>query len=133
MKISRRLRFLAAFVAMTGVLLSQLALAAYACPGPQAMTLAVPQLEAGTTDMPCCGDGVADPQPALCAAHCQQGNQSLDKPAAPALPVLMPAAILPGLAAPDAARDPDPPGEQRSLLARQTAPSVALRHCCLRI
>ncbi len=132
MKLSRRLRFLVAFLALTGVLLSQLALSAYACPGPQAMALAALDLEPGS-DMPCCGGGESDPQPALCAAHCQQGDQSLDKPAAPALPALVPVAILPGFAAADIAGDSHPPGEQRSLLARKTAPSVALAHCCLRI
>ncbi|MEP7260437.1 MAG: hypothetical protein ABI669_04545 [Usitatibacter sp.] len=132
MKLSRRLRFLAAFLALTGVLLSQLAVSAYACPGQQSMALAALDLEPGT-DMPCCGDGVPDSQPALCAAHCQQGDQSLDKPAAPALPALVPIAILPGLAAANVAGNSVAPGEQRSLLARKTAPSVALRHCCLRI
>ena len=131
MKLSRRLRSLAAFLALMGVLLSQLALAAYACPGPQAMAMAAMQLEAAS-DSPCCGDGT-DPQPALCAAHCQQGDQLLDKPAAPTLPAITLVAILPGLAVLEVAPAAAPPGEQRSLLARTTAPSVAVRHCCLRI
>ena len=43
MKLSRRLRSLAAFLALVGVLFSQLALATYACPGAQEMALAAEQ------------------------------------------------------------------------------------------
>ena len=132
MKLSRRLRSLAAFLALVGVLFSQLALATYACPGPQAMALAAITLEANQI-APCCGDGVPVPQPALCAAHCQQADQFLDKSAAPALPAITWAAILPGLLAPVDPPAAAPSGEQRSLLARATAPSLALRHCCLRV
>ena len=131
MKLSRRLRSLAAFLALVGVLFSQLAVAAYACPGPQAMAVVAIQLEAGA-DMPCCGAGVPDPQPVLCAAHCQQGDQVLDKPAAQAMPAIT-LAILPGLAAPGVVPAATAPGEQRSLLARATAPSLAVRHCCFRV
>ena len=71
-------------------------------------------------------------QPALCHAHAQQGDQSLDKPAVP----LPQPAVLQGLAS-DWGADPGIPhgstGDQRSLLARATVPPVALRHCCLRI
>ena len=130
MKLSRRLRSAAAFLALSGVLFAQLAVAAYACPGPEAMTFAAAQAGPGA-DLPCCGDGVPDPQPALCAAHCQQGDQSLDKPAAPNLPA---AAIATGLAAPSLVADAaPPPGRQPSLLSRSTEPALALRHCCLRI
>lgn len=132
MKLSRRLRTLAAFLAFVGVLMSQLALAAYACPGAQAMSLAAVELEA-SSETPCHRDVVPQPQSALCAAHCQQGDQSLDKPAAPAVPALVLVAILPGPAVSAVASAGSPPGEQRSLLARATAPSLAVRHCCFRV
>ena len=133
MKLSRRLRSLAAFLTLVGVLMSQLALAAYACPGAQAMAPAAVEFEAGG-EMPCHGDVVPPPQSALCAAHCQQGDQALDKPAAAAaVPALMLVAIVPGPAVPVVATAGSPPGEQRSLLARATAPSLAVRHCCFRV
>ena len=132
MKLSRRLRSLAAFLALLGVLFSQLALASYACPGPQAMALAAITLDENQ-GVPSCPEGVSEPRPALCAAHCQQGDQSLDKPAALVLPAIPLVAILPGLFAPIEPPAAAPPGEQRSLLARATAPSLAVRHCCLRV
>jgi hypothetical protein len=129
---SRRIRALIAFLAVMGVLFAQIAVAAYACPGAQEMALAAVGMEAGA-EMPPCGEGMAEPQPTLCSAHCQQGDQSLDKPAAPAVPAIAWVAIPPGAAAPDVALAASLPGEQRSLLARATAPSVALRNCSLRI
>ena len=132
MKLSRRLRSLAAFLALVGVLFSQLALATYACPGAQAMAMAAVAVEASKA-APDCGEGMAESRPALCAAHCQQADQRLDKPAAPAVPAIAWVAILPGLAVLEVAPDAAPPGEQRSLLARATAPSLAVRHCCLRV
>lgn len=132
MTLSRRLRLCAASLALASLVFSQLAVAAYACPGPQAMAMAAIALEEGR-DAPCCGDGVPVPQPVLCAAHCQQGDQLLDKPAAPTLPAIAWVAILPALAAPDVAPAAAPSGEQRSLLARATAPSLAVRHCCFRV
>ena len=130
MKLSRRLRSLAACLALFGVLFAQVAVASHACPGPEAMAVAA--MDPAQEPMPCCGgDGTSDPQPALCAAHCQQGDQSLDKPATPLLPV---AAIASRLAAADLSpAAAPPPGRQLSLLSRSTEPPLALRHCCLRI
>lgn len=132
MKLSRQLRSLAAFLALVGALFSQLALATYVCPGAQAMAMAALTVEASQAPSDC-GEGMAEPKPALCAAHCQQADQSLDKPAALAVPAMTWVAILPGLAVLEVAPDAPPPGEQRSLIARATAPSLAVRHCCLRV
>lgn len=123
----RPIRFLAAWLALSAVLFSQLALAAYACPflaTPVEMTVPMPE---GCEGMP-----LDQEQPTLCRAHAQQGDQSLDKP----LVSLPQAVLLQGLAGDwqaDPGMDPGTPGEQRSLLARATAPPLALRHCCLRI
>jgi hypothetical protein len=71
-------------------------------------------------------------QPTLCRAHGQQGDQSLDKP----LVSLPQPALLQGLVSDwgiGSGLAPGIPGELRSLLARATAPPVALRNCCLRI
>ena len=132
MKLSRRPRSIAAFLALVGVLFSQLALATYACPGAQAMAMAAVMVQASPA-APDCGEGVAEPKPALCAAHCQQADQALDKPAAPAVPAISWVAMLPGLTVLEVAPDVAPPGEQLSLLARATAPPLAVRHCCLRV
>lgn len=132
MKLSRRIRSLTALLAVMGVLFTQIAVAAYACPGTQAMMLAAIGMEMDA-NLPCCGGDVAEPQSALCSAHCQQGDQSLDKPAAPDVPAIQWAAIPPGAVAPHVVPAAGPPGEQRSLLGRLTAPSVRLRNCCLRV
>ena len=127
MKLSRRLRGIAAVFALLGVLFSQLAIAAYACPlpdGPAAQAMGAP--EGG---MPCCDEASPAPDGALCSAHCQQGDQSLDKPAPPA-PGALPSAVGLRIAVFDAAAPPaGPPGALPSLLTRATAPPLAVRHC----
>lgn len=131
MKLSRRIRSLTALLAVIGVFFAQIAVAAYACPGAQAMMLAAIGTER-EANMPCCEGGVAEALPALCSIHCQQGDQSLDKPAPPDVPAIQWTAIPPGALVPHVPAA-GPPGEQRSLLARATAPPVALRNCCLRV
>lgn len=107
----RRRRRVAAFVAILGLLFAGLAVAAYACLG--------------------CGEAM-EGRSALCHQHCEQGDQSLDKPAAPH--VAPAAASHVRVAFADFARDAGAPtGEQLSLLARTTAPPIAVRNCCLRI
>jgi hypothetical protein len=121
----RPTRFLAAWLALFAVLFSQLAVASYACPfmaAPVEMTAPMD----GCDGMPIDRD-----QPALCHAHGQQGDQSLDKP----LLTLPQPALLQGLVSDwglDSGLAPGTPAGLRSLLARATAPPVALRHCCLR-
>lgn len=122
----RPIRFLAAWLALCAVLFSQLAVASYACP-----FLAAPVEMTAPMDG-CDGMPMDQDQPALCHAHGQQGDQSLDKP----LVSLPQPTLLQGLASDwvlDAGIAPGNPGELLSLLARATAPPVALRHCCLRI
>lgn len=123
----RPIRILAAWLALGVVLFSQLAVASYACPflaPPVEMTA---PMVGGCDGMPMDQD-----QPALCHAHGLQGDQSLDKPL-----VSMPQpALLQGLVSDwglESGLAPGIPGELRSLLARATAPPVALRNCCLRI
>lgn len=67
---------------MAAVLLcTQLAVSAFACPGPQAMS---------PVAMPGCPDMAGDTSTpsALCAAHCQQGQQS-DQAQVPAVPAVV--------------------------------------------
>lgn len=98
-------RATAALVALLCVLFAQLAVAAYACPMP--------------AQADCCM-AMDESEPALCQAHCQQGDQSFDKPiSAVALP--MPA--FQRVAAPQAA--PPPPSHPPPRISR----SVAVLHC----
>jgi hypothetical protein len=122
-----RLRF-AALLAIAGVLFSQLAVSAYACAGAasmQAMAVAAGEMP-GCDEMPAAGE-----RSAICQAHCEQGNQSLDKAgvtvtaAAMASPCAAVEWVMPreGPAAP----------AQASLLERPTGPPLAVRHCRFRI
>jgi hypothetical protein len=123
----RPIRVLAAWLALVAVLFAQLAVASYACPYMAAPAQMTAPMEGGCDGMPMDAD-----QPALCHAHGQQGDQSLDKP----LVAFPQPALLQGLATEwvaDSAIDPGSSGELPSLLARAPAPPVALRHCCLRI
>jgi hypothetical protein len=106
------------------LLCTQLAVSAFACPGPQAMTAVA---------MPGCPDmavEAASPS-ALCAAHCQQGQQS-DQTQVPALPAVVLARLytLP---------EPVEPGVPAlRVTAPQSAfaaadPPHAILHCCFRI
>lgn len=113
MKPGRRIRSAFALLALLGVLLAQLGLAAYACPFLKA---------------PAHCDGmvmVDEAEPALCQAHSQQGDQSLDKPLAPAVPAPVFEAGLAVTHLPAPSPPPDPP----SLLHRPIGPSAEVRHC----
>lgn len=124
---TRRFRSFAALLALVGVLFSQLALAAYACPMEslaQAAAMAEMDGEGG-----CCGQSVDGNNPVLCQAHCQQGKQTLDKPSF-SVPDPGPATSVLPIAA--EARPPDLSGALPLLLARETVPSLAVRLCCFR-
>jgi hypothetical protein len=116
-----------ALFALVAVLFSQLAVAAYACPGADGMFgAALVQQEAP----PCHEQAPQDEPSALCNAHCQQGSQSLAERAAslPAVAfVALPScAFLPPVSALEAAPGRD---TQASLLERPTGPPLAVRHC----
>ena len=127
MRSHRFLRLLPAILAMVGVLFAQLGVAAHACAMPADESI-VMESETGS---PCGGMVIDHGQPALCQAHCQQGDQSLDKPLTP---LLGPVTGLGAWAIDVAFATPPepPPREQPSLLARATGPSVAVRHCRFR-
>ena len=120
------------------VLLAQLAVSAYACPGLPAapgMTMASGAGAAAPGNaMPDCEGMTATMDPAfaaLCAAHCQHGQQS-DHAATLAVPVPLltalyqtPRALEPGVA-------PRPAAAVTSALAAAFPPHAIL-HCCFRI
>jgi hypothetical protein len=129
MKISRRLRSLAAFLALVSVLFAQLAIAAYACPGAASMAIAAEAHEMPGCDMSPAADGPS----ALCQAHCLQADQSTTQPllavAGMAMIVESPFAAF----APAARVEAAGARASQPFLERPTEPELALRHCRLRI
>lgn len=128
-------RFLAALIALFGLLFMQLAVASYACPGlgaGVASELVVESSDAARS-MPACEQPDSE-QPALCHAHCEDGKSSPGKHESPAV---SPAAVIvaavshvyePAFAGTVPGAEPSP-----SLLRRTTAPPISIRHCCFRI
>jgi hypothetical protein len=118
-------RSCAALFAILGLLFAQLSVAAFACPGPEAM-VAVPAME-----MPGCDMAPAErDQSPLCQAHCVQGDSSIQKPLAAVAGM---AAICEHPASPLVERivllDRGNAGRQHSLLERPTGPPLAVLHC----
>ncbi len=128
----RRHRLATVFVALCSLLFMQLAVAGYSCPGFESRVREVAAMaQAG---MPCAQEmsmALDDEQPALCKAHCEPVQAGTDHPAI----------VLPALAADNGLFQPLPPAAalprrsapQASLLARATAPPLAIRHCCFRL
>lgn len=132
MKIYRRSLF--AWIALLGIIFSQLAVAAYACPvlNP-ASASAQMESQRDMAGMPCAemDRGNDAGQTALCVQHCDQGSQTVGSAQAadfqPALVLLL---IVPPLSL------SEPAGEthmQASLLARTTSPPPLWRSGRLRI
>jgi hypothetical protein len=125
-RLTRPSRFLAALVTLFCLLFTQLAVAAYACPGWGTMTVVADSgAMAGCEEMELAQSG-------LCVAHCEAGHQSFDTPGAPLVQPFVAAALSVVLATdtgqfrPPALPDPDQ-------LTRTTAPPLAIRNCCFRI
>ena len=133
-------------VVVGAVLLAQWAVSAYACPGlpssAAAMTLpAVGSMDADTAldaaavqQVVPCEDmmGAMDPSFAnLCAAHCQQGQQS-DHAASLTVPAALLTALYATLPAPDISIAPRPAADTASARAAAEPPHAIL-HCCFRI
>ena len=125
-----RLRFIAATVALLSVLFAQVAVAAYACPGVEAMA----RTAVAMADMPDCDMPNPGERSPICLAHCQQGDQSLDKPA----PSLQGLAVAWGHPVALEVRAnvegaSGPPGARDFLLERPIEPHATARHCRLHI
>jgi hypothetical protein len=132
MKPPRAIRLIAAVLAVISLLFTQLALASYACPEVAREQVAMTAVDSAMLAMDNC-TGMDMEQPSLCDALLHPHHQSLDKPSTPQVPPFL--AIGPGLvihavdiSAPAALLAPN-----RVLLARSTAPPLAIRHCCFRI
>lgn len=123
----------AAWFALLGIFFCQLVVSAYACPVLISPAAAQQMKVMDMAGMPCAdtGMGVDVEQPALCAQHCDQGNQTVGtaqaldfQPALVLLLVLQVAAVeaMPGLL-----------GAQAPLLARSASPPPLWRTGRLRI
>ena len=136
MKVFRRSLY--AWVALLGIVFSQLAVSAYACPGLNALNpsknTAKVMAENKRVGMTCAEMGMADAdmeQPALCLQHCDQGSQTVGSAQPldfnPALVLFL---IVPTLAQTAAASEPF---LQAQPLARSTYPPPLWRTGRLRI
>lgn len=135
MKLRRPTRFLAALVALFGMLFMQLAVAGYVCETTPADTIvsAEQEMQSGSSmsGMPDCG-GLDQEQPGLCNAHAQTGDQSLDKPSSPGVAQFVPAALTAVSEPSHLALAPTLPQHQPPALARSIAPPLSISNCCFR-
>ena len=119
------------------LLLAQLAVAAYACPGLAAKAPAAAMASAdGAMDarMPDCDDmvGAMDPESAnLCAEHCKRGQQS-DHASTLTVPVAMLTALYTTTPAMPGKAPPRPAAATLSALVAASPPHAIL-HCVYRI
>ena len=140
----RRHRLLTVLFALCNLLFMQLAVAGYSCPGVESRMQEMQEMQdveaMARAGMPCAESmalavamamATDDVQPNLCQAHCQSAQAAGDNPA-PQVPV---AAVDHGafLMSSAAVASPMRSAPQASLLARATAPPLAIRNCCLRI
>ena len=128
----RRHRFFTVLFAVCSLLFMQFAVAGYSCPGLESRF----QNSASMTQeaMPCAESMPTardDVQPNLCKAHCEPVQTGSDQGA-----VQVPALAANGgllVVAPVVLALPQRFAPQPSLLARTTAPPLAIRNCCFRL
>jgi hypothetical protein len=115
------------------LLLAQLAVSAHACPRLSAAAQRHMPMAAVAATPHC--DGMAGPRDAdlanLCAAHCQQGQQS-DQAATLAVPAALLNALYVIALAPEPAAAPRPAVDAANARAAASPPHAIL-HCCFRI
>jgi hypothetical protein len=135
MFLPRLLRKSSAVLAIGAILFAQIAIAAHACAAFAQGGMPAPAAMGAHGEGANCDEmnaGQANPDPVnLCFEHCQKGFQSVDSHPVPF--VLPPAAPIYVVELPDplsALRST--PQYSRALLARVTAPPLAVRNCCFR-
>jgi hypothetical protein len=131
MRYSRRTRFVAALVALFGLLFMQLAMAAYACPKLSPVQQQSTMLDASGQPMKDCSE-LDKQSPSLCEAGSHQAPQSADTSSPPSIQPFVPTGLIVHLAAAD---ELIPPGFTipACLHASSTAPPIAIRNCCFRL
>ncbi len=137
MKFSRRSRHVGALLALLCMLFMQLAVAGYACTMPAGATapspVAMAPMMVDGHAMPDCDRMRSQMVPSLCHANAHAQQQSLDKHEVPPVPSFVAAALVlvfDDTALPDLTPTSAP---FAALLARATAPPLAIRNCCLRL
>ncbi|HJV72857.1 MAG TPA: hypothetical protein VJ654_01430 [Noviherbaspirillum sp.] len=137
MRLTRRSRLATALLALFSVLFMQLAVAAYACPSlqsaeiTQAAAMSMSAAEHG--DMTGCEGMVDMEQPALCHAHAQAGDQSLDKPASPGVAPSVAIVLVPAIQPVGANDPPMYKSAAAAWLMQDSFPPLSIRNCCFRI
>ncbi|MEJ7932605.1 hypothetical protein WG922_21725 [Ramlibacter sp. AN1015] len=134
MKPGRRFRIVTVIISLCMLLFAQGVLAGYFC---QQATTSVDASAATATATAAAADctvtmSASEAQDReLCHAHCQSGSQAADsyQPTAPQDVRELSDALTVQLAP---AERLERSGPQPNLLRRSSAPSIALRHCCLR-
>jgi hypothetical protein len=128
--VTRRFRFLTVLLSLVALLMSNAALAGYACPGSDKAAEIAEMAEMGAPCSETMSRAMDDEHPGLCHAHCQSGDQSADTFHPPAFAGLMELGAvlsLPLPAQPIQARRWLPPS-----LPRATGPPLAVQYCCFR-
>ena len=129
-----RFRFITVIFSLCALLFAQLAVAGYACPAEGNPSGMGKMNEMAQATMPCAESmslATDDEQPGLCHAHCQEQQQSAYNYQVPALAHMGELGVVLTLAT--VPTEDDLRIDRRPHLRRDTAPPLALRHCCLRI
>lgn len=136
MKKPRPSRFIAAVIALISVLFTQLAVAAYACPGMEVgqamMTASMAAAEVDHHMRPDC-EVIDMEQPVFCHAHTQVGKQSLDKPDRPNVSPSVAVLLVPVVSDIHVAYRPVAPSADAAAFRPATAPPLSIQYCCFRI
>jgi hypothetical protein len=122
-------RLLTVGLMLTSLLVMQLAVAAYACPGQPGAVVRVVM-----ADMPDC-PGMDVEQPTLChiASHGDTERPSPAGAQVPDVPPFMPLALVAVLAPLERGQQANAVLAPIALLRHPSAPPIAIRHCCFRI
>ncbi|HEX7643888.1 MAG TPA: hypothetical protein VF472_16920 [Burkholderiaceae bacterium] len=126
----RSFRFLTALIVLAGMLLTQLAVASYRCPG-MTTEMATASAAGGQSMVNCAGMDRA--QPGLCGASAQKEPQSPGKPELPQVPPFALTGLALAIPSLDAAMPRLSFVPQPVSLSSANAPPLAIRHCCFRI
>lgn len=132
MSTRRRWRLFAVVMSLCALVFTQSAVAAYACPGIAKAVQVAQMAEAG---MPCAetmSQAMDDEQPALCHAHCQSAQGTLDQ-YQPAQMVTAAHLGSPLTVSLTLARRPAETFRQKSVLRPSASPPLAITNCCFRI
>lgn len=128
MRLSRKTKFFTAITALLSIFSVQLAVASYACPSG-ANDLLTNGNAALHQNMPGCNK-MDTQQPALCHAHCEVENFSLDKPQLPQVQPFLALTLIDLVTTASPQLIAHPP---LFLLARISAPPLTIQNCCFRI